>query len=165
MNFGESPLTNCDDYSLRSWPCQLGVYRQVLHCACKTRAGGTLRVPRKQNNKAKTQHVQDQRGGRTRFQRLVENLPLGYQPVRVHYVFLVSKKISLKHSTCKTSAGCRSRYPLLVENFPHWQEILFFIWTYKYAQLHPEQRKWNFFHFSGKFSTSKNKKKNYSKIE
>merc|ERR1712030_114891 len=29
-------------------------------------------------------------GGQTRFQRLVENLPLWYQPVRVHYVFLFS---------------------------------------------------------------------------
>ena len=63
------------------------------------------------------------------FSLLVENLPLWYQPVRVHYVFLVSKKISLKHSTCKTSAGCRTRFPLLVENF-------LLIRIYKYAQLH-----------------------------
>ena len=38
-------------------------------------------------------HYKTSAGCQTRFQRLVENLTLRYLPVRVHNVFLFSKKI------------------------------------------------------------------------
>ena len=52
---------------------------------------------------------------------LVENFPLGYLPVLLHYVFLFSKKVSLKHTTWNTSAGCQTtfgeKFSTLADNF------------------------------------------------
>merc|ERR1711872_631189 len=80
--------------------------------------------------------------------------------VRVHYMFLYSKKICLKHSTCKTSAGCRARFPLLVEIFHFGRKIFCSSGHTSTPNFIPNRGSGIFFHFSGKFSTSK-KKKNF----
>ena len=35
-------------------------------------------------------------------------------------------------------------------------KFFFGIWTFSFAKLHPRRKMWKFFHFGGKFSTSKN---------
>ena len=60
----------------------------------------------------------------------MENFPLWYLPIGVHYVFLFSKKIGLKYSACKTRARG-------VEQDFHFWRFHFFIYSrLKFDFLH-----------------------------
>ena len=75
------------------------------------------------------------------FSTLLENFPL--RKIKKKKKKIIPKSHELEHSA-------------EVEKFPLWWIFFFGIWTFSFAKLHPRRKMWKFFHFGGKFSTSKN---------